>query len=108
MANGIANGIPPKGAKASATPEGRIVLVYYEETKLADGTIVRRPLREVTPGMDVTAPEAAVILEKDVSTVQRYFDMGYFKTARKSGPKPRSHWIVARSEVLEKKVNGFQ
>lgn len=104
MANGLANGSSGAGAKPLSE---RIVVIYYSEKRLSDGTIVMTPLRKMVPGEDVTAVEAAALADKDVRTIQRLCDEGYFKTARKSGPKPQSHWVIARSEVLEKKANGF-
>jgi hypothetical protein len=96
-----------KAAPTVAPVASRVIGVYYSEEKLSDGTIVRRPLREIVPGADVTAPEAAALFEKDARSIQRYCEQGVFLTARKSGPKPQSRWIIARAEVLEKKANGF-
>jgi hypothetical protein len=89
---------PPK-----TTPKPpEMITIYAERSVDAAGVITIRPIRIMVPGEEMTAREAAKVLDMNVRNVQRMCDMGEFKTARKSGYGKNAEWRIARREVMDR------
>lgn len=71
-----------------------------------DGSVLIRPGKPVEVGEQIGTTEAGRILNLSPRRVQYLCQIGNFKTATKPGGTKRSNWRVARSEVMERKLQG--
>jgi hypothetical protein len=92
--------------KKSTRVKWTVPLVHFPTEKVpqADGSVIIRAGKAVVVADDVVGTsEAARILGMSRRWVDNECDIGHFKTAHKLGVTERSHWKIARAEVLGRK-----
>ena len=67
-----------------------------------DGSYIIRPGKPRLGNEMVDTPTAARLLGLSIRTINWHCQMGRFRTARKPGFSPLSHWRIALWEVMER------